>query len=534
MKTDMSIKDTVVLFKGRSYNDNDAQAQLRVPLIPLSLISLAAPLKEAGYKVEIIDQAALEGNNFEFGSYVWGKVLCVGISALTGREIAEGIAFAKLVKEDFPHIPVVWGGWHVSILPEESMAHDCVDFVVKGLGQKSLLELVDCFSRGKKNADIAGVYCKSNGVIVHAPGNHFSGLDRCPLPAFDMLNLEYYRKHSLFLRHKPIINGMEITGHLYYVSSFGCPNECAYCCSNRMFGKRMYKYDIEKVVEQIEWLVKEKKFNSISFMDANFFVDMERIKRFCLLIKKSRLSFVWDAQMCVRDIIRYEREKVLGLVKESGCYRVNIGAESGAQETLNYIRKNIKVDDILESARIITRHGIEAAYNFLFGLPEVEKRKYIYESFSLMVKLKKINPEFVLPVSFYVPFPGTSMYKDAVQRGWRPPDSLDIWGSFDSNYDCASKTYPWKSARLERLIYDAATFYVPLAIPGNMYRGTLRRIKAKMKSSKVKVFIKIGHYLAYLRVRYSFYHFPFEKVIFKIYRFLRNVPVYLPGGKSGE
>lgn len=530
----MSKKDTVILFKGIPYKDDPHRAKSRVPLVPLSLLSLAGPLKNAGYTVKIIDQQDLTHQTFESLKSLWPRVVCVGVSALTGNEIAEAITFAKFVKDSFPHIPIIWGGWHVSIFPEKSLESSYADIIVKGVGQKTFLELVGCIAEHRDFENISHLYYKRGNTITKTNDRDSFAFDEHLLPAFDMVDLEYYRKHSLFLRYRPVINDVEITGHLYYVSSFGCPNECAYCCSSTVFGKKLYRYNIEEVVTQIRWLVEEKKFNFISFMDANFFIDKERVKQLCKLILDSRLNFFWDAQICVSDIIRYEENGLWDLLKESGCYQVNIGAESGSQEILDYIAKNIKVDDILESARIITRHGIKAAYNFLFGLPAVERKRHIYESFELAKGLKKINQEFSLPVSFYVPFPGTRMYRDALKRGLRAPDALEAWGQFDPNYDFASIDYPWKSIRQERLIYNVITFYTPLALPGNMYRGTLRLIKDKMKSSRVRLFIKIGHYLARFRLQYSFYHFPFEIMIFKIYRFVKKSPGYLPGGKCEE
>ncbi|MGB2728977.1 MAG: radical SAM protein [Halobacteriota archaeon] len=530
MKESQRKKDVVVLFKGNPYKNTKNREKLRVPLIPLSLISLASPLKEAGYTIKIVDQSRSVEEHFSDLGDIWQRVICVGLSALTGSEISEGIDFVSLIKKKDPTIPVVWGGWHVSILPEQSIKHRCVDIIVKGLGQKTFLDLVKCIDSGRSLDSVKNLYYKDGNKTVFTGIDCDLKLEDYPLLAFGMLDLEDYRKNSLFLRLKEVIRDLEITGHLYYVSSFGCPNDCAYCCSRAVFGRKIYKYNIEKVVEQIKWLVNEKKFNSISFMDANFFIDIHRVKTLCELLVKEKIKFVWDAQMHVKDIIRYEKKGLWKLMTKSGCWRVNIGSESGSQEILDYIRKHIKIDEIFQSAQILSKYKVEAAYNFLFALPLVEDKKHIYESFKLAEKLKRINPEFSLPISFYVPFPGTTMYNDALSRGLKPPDSLEEWGQFDTNYDVASEVYPWKFLKREKLIMDVLTFYIPLAIPGNMYRGTIRQINDKMQNSKIKSFIKMAHCLAKLGVKYSFYHIPFEIMIFKLYRFLKGSPAYLPGG----
>ncbi len=527
-------RNIVVLFKGNPYRDSTAGSGNRVPLIPLALISLASPLREAGYVVKIVDQDGFVQDVFSSLGDIWDKVVCVGISALTGKEIFEATEFAGLVKEKDSSIPIVWGGWHVSILPEQSLEHPGVDIVVEGLGQKTFVDLVKVIATGQSVEGVKNIYYKNKAKVVYTGLEHNLRLESFLLPAFDLLDLDYYRGYSLFLRYKENIRGLNITGHLYYVSSFGCPNECAYCCSNRVFGKKMFKYDIRKVVDQIKWLVDEKKFNFISFMDANFFVDINRIKELCELLIKEKVNFVWDAQMYVKDIIRYEQSGLWPLMVKGGCWRVNIGSETGSQKLLDYIRKKIVVDEIYQSARILSKHNVEGAYNFLFSLPREESKKDIFASFELAKNLKQINPEFVFPVSFYIPFPGTTMYEDALSRGFVPPSSLEEWGRFDTNYNTTSDKCPWKSPKTEKLIMNVLTFYIPLAIPGNIHRGTISNIKHKMQYSKVRILIKIAHYLAKWRVKHSFYCLPFEVYVFKLYRRIRGQALYTPGGRVGS
>ncbi len=524
------MKNTVVIFKGKPYSE-DERLTHRVNLIPLSLISLVTPLKNAGFKVVLIDQGNRKEDAYASKpNGLWSDVVCVGISALTGNEVKEGLKFAQYVREKNKEIPIVWGGWHVSIFPEQSIEDPHVDVVVKGLGQKIFPKLAERFKNNEGLEGIEGICYRKDDKIISRGQDFSMKLDDVPLPAFEVLDLEYYRKQSLALRYKPFFRDINITGHLYYITSFGCPNLCAYCCSNIVFARRLYRYNVEKVIEQLKWLVREKRFNYISFQDANFFIDKNRVKTICELILKNSINCVWDGQMYVRDIIRYENIGLWPLLQKSGCVKVHIGAESGSQEVLNYIGKSISVKDIHLSARILKKYEIEAAYNYLFGLPKYEEKKDVHESIKLAVELKKINPDFSLPISFYVPFPGTSMFQDALERGFQAPQSLEAWAQFDTEYDYSSKAYPWKSKNRETLIYDAITFYIPLAIPGDMHRGTLTRVKDKMEKSHLRIFIKIAHNLAKFRVKYSFYRFPLERLIFKAYLSCTKKFEYVPGG----
>ena len=517
------MKDVVVLFKGRPMADP------RSTLIPLQLISLAPPLIDSGFQVKIVDQFDSVEDAFKQIADELENTVCVGVSAVTGHEIADGVEFARRVKRAID-VPVVWGGWHPTILPGETVRHNYVDIVVKGAAQNTFLKLVQSIASENDLSSVNNIVYKKDGQIVETP-NELPNLSECGLPAFNMLDLEYYRKCSLPLRHKANIGGNEITGYLYYVTSFGCPNRCAYCCSRSVFGTKMHNYDIVKVVEQIRWLVNDKKFNSIGFMDANFFINHKRVELFCKLIIENDIQFFWDAQMYVRDILRYEKKGLMELVKKAGCFRVNVGAESGSSEVLEYMQKSISMGHILESARILNKHNIDAAYNFLFGLPKVENEKHLRESFVLARELKKINPEFCFPVSFYVPFPGTPMYKDAIDSGFGAPTNLEDWGDFDTSYDTASETYPWKSQSKEKLIYNAMTFYLPLAYPGNIRRGTISMLKDKMRHSKFRLLIKIGSWLARQRARISLYRMPFEVWLFNLYRKIKGIRQYNSGAE---
>ncbi len=531
---DKQKRNIVILFKGWPYKEDVSLSQSRVSLIPLSLISVAAPLRDAGYTVKIIDQRHSIEDIYQMIQPLLDQVLCVGVSALTSNEITAGIAFSRKIKEVCPEIPIVWGGWHVSILPEESIKDPNVDIILKGIGQNTFLNLVEAISRQERDfSSLPGVYFKCDGKIVKTKDEQNGKMDVASLPAFELLDLEYYRLASLRLRPKPVIDGLNITGYLYYVTSFGCPHSCAYCCNDILFKRRSYGYPIEKVVDQIKFLVEEKGFNSIGFMDANFFVNVNRVERFCLLILEKGIRFAWDAQMHVDDILRYEKRGLFKLVRDSGCFRVNIGSESGSQEVLDYINKKIRVEETLESARILKNYDIEASFNFLFGLPRLEDIKQVHESIKLAVDLKRINPNFSLPVSFYIPFPGTSMYRDALERGLKVPDSLKEWGVFDTAYDGSGyQNYPWRRKSLDKLIKDAFFFYIPLAVPGNMCRGTLTRVDERLKSSKLRFFIRIGHWLAKWRVKHSFYRFPFETHIFRMYAAVRKSSTYIAGGKA--
>lgn len=501
----------MVLFRGRSYND-DAQ---KVVLPPLSLISLSAAIKP--YAAMILDGNVLsEEECFRRVESCIHDIVCVGISALTGPEIASGLRFAEMVRKKAPDIQIIWGGWHVSCLPEESIQNKYVDAVVVGLGQKTFPEMIRCISEGRKFDDIAGVVTKDeSGKIKYNETLKFD-LHDYPLPEFAALDVDLYRRESLAILPYPEINGIKLTGYLYYVTSFGCPFSCGYCCNHLVFKNKWYGYSIDTVIDQLGWLVTEKGFNCVAVIDAEFFFKTDRVEYFCDEIIRRGYKFVWDAQASVRSIIRIAKKGLLPKLRKAGCWRMNIGAETGSNDMLNYINKKIKVEDIVESAHLLRDSGIVGCFNFLFGLP-CEKHSDLIDSFSLAYRIKKINPDSPLPISFYTPFPSTPVYYDVLKAGFRAPSSLEEWGSYETSYIGMANSIPWRDEKKERLVYDVLTFYLSLAVPGNLKRGTITMLKQKLEKSPFRVLLWLVSKIADYRMRHMNFHLRFERKVYDAY-----------------
>ncbi|MCG2756949.1 MAG: B12-binding domain-containing radical SAM protein [Desulfobacteraceae bacterium] len=457
------------------------------------------------------------------------KVLCVGISALSGPEIASGLRFAAMIREKSPKVPIVWGGWHVSCLPEESIQNPYVDAIVIGLGQKIFPEIIRRISEGNTFDDLEGVVTiESSGQIRYK--QRVGKFDLCdsPLPAFDMLDLELYRRESLALLPYPEIDGLKLTGYLYYVTSFGCPFACAFCSNNLIFNHCWYGYSINAVVDQLGYLITEKGFNCVGIIDAEFFHQIERVEYFCDEITKRGYKFVWDAQASVKSIIRLSKKGLLTKLRKAGCWRMNIGVETGSEEMLKYINKKIHVEDIIECANALKDSGITGSFNFLFGLPP-EKQSDLLDSFSLAYHLKKISPDSSLPISFYTPFSGTPIFNDALKAGFVAPKTLDGWGNYKTSYITLAGDIPWRNAEREKLVYDVLTFYLPIAVPGNIRRGTITMFKQKLEKSTYRILLHLASKIADYRMKNMDFRFRFERTLYDLYCSLFKKQYYKSG-----
>lgn len=531
------MKDTVVLFKGRPF-DPSSPDYVQACWPPLALISLAASLREAGFNVLVLEHRYSMEENWARVLEVIDRVIYVGISALTGFEIADGLRFCDEVRAARPDLPIVWGGWHACSLPEQTLEDSRVDIVVSGIGQRLSVRIAQRLQRGVKYfRDLPCTLSKPQWNTSAQPTDEAPiqpmNLNDVPLPAYDLLDLEWLRRESVGVARKKVARGLLITGVINYVSSFGCPFRCTYCASPNVFRSEWGGYDPEKVAQQVKWLA-ERGFNWIEFIDAEFLVRWQRIQKLCEAVIASGVKIRWASQATVTAILQLERRGLMPLLMESGCFSFNIGAESGSANVLRYISKNQSADEILETARILAKYGLEGSFNCLVGLPKHETSEDIFHTFRLAYRLKKINPNFTFPISFYTPLPGSKMFRDALEVGFPAPTTLEGWGKYQTTYRVQAEALPWRNRKLERLVYLVVTFYLPMAVPGNIRRGTIRHLARHLQEHPLRHFIWLGHRLAEYRMRRQYFGLPVEYFLFKFYRWLTGGQGYAPGSVVQE
>ena len=224
----------------------------------------------------------------------------------------------------------------------------------------------------------------------------------------------------------------------------------------------------------------------------------------------------------------------MSLVAESGGFRFAVGTETGSPDVMKYIQKRQDIEEIIETSRFLIRHGLEASYNFIFGLPRGDRISELQDTFRLACELNKINPPLTLPVSFYTPFPGSPMYQEALERGFETPKTLEEWEEYETSCTRMSECVPWRNSAQKKLIENVFTFFIPLAVPGNMHRGTITYLKKHLERHPLRHIILMAHRLAVLRLRFSFFGFPVESWLFRLWRRIGGVRGYFPGGKWRE
>jgi len=216
---------------------------------PLCLLSLAASLRRAEFEVAVID-AAIEPRYREMILREVPGALCLGISVLTGPMIHGAIDVAKAVKQLNPDFPVILGGWHPSLLPEQTLSESFVDVVVSGQGDLTLVELAEALADGRSLASIHGISWKQGGQQERNPERRVQLLESLPLPAFDLVDFDAYEKACGARK-------------LAYATSVGCPYACNYCTDMVFYKRRFNALSAERVVGELANLVPRYRIEEV-------------------------------------------------------------------------------------------------------------------------------------------------------------------------------------------------------------------------------------------------------------------------------
>jgi anaerobic magnesium-protoporphyrin IX monomethyl ester cyclase len=364
-----------------------------VSAIPMGLHYVGAMLRANGYAVDI-----LNGHNLGRAPHRIYQVLgdkrpdVVGFSILHANRWG-GIDIARMVKKVNPGATVVFGGVGATFLWEHLLTHfPEIDYVVRGEGEHTFLELIHFLERKKPTAPTA-----IDGLAFRNAGKPFKTRDR--QPAADLDSLPMPADHFTF-QHISLTRG--------------CPSECTFCGSPAFWKRRVRFHGADYFVTQMERL-REKGVTFFFVSDDTFTLNRERVIDICRRIVDRRLDVLWVAISRVDCV----DEEMLCWMRRAGCTQISYGVESGSPEIRDRYRKRISDSDICRAFDLTVRFGIMARAYFIYGAPG-ECDRTIDESLTL---IRRIRP---LSAIFYILdlFPGTALYEDYKRRVGA---SDDIW-----------------------------------------------------------------------------------------------------------
>lgn len=452
---------------------------------PLPLQAVAAPLIAGGFEVRLVDGRVIHPHTPDIIEAAGGS-LFVGLSVMTGFQIKDAVVISKAIKDVYPQLPVVWGGYHASMLPGQTLAEDYVDMVIRGQGQPVALELARRLAAGKELDGVPGLCYKKDGEAVIADHPPLVEIEQFPSTPYDILDIEKYMVPDLGSRT------------MKYFSSQGCPFGCGFCAETTMYGRGWVGFSPERVVDDLERLAGDYRVNAIDFADTNFFVSKKRVRAICEGIIKRGLDIKWAADVRTRQFIDFP-EDLRQLIYDAGCRRLLLGAESGSQEALRQIGKQTTVEDTLRVSRICNDLGIIARFTTMFGFPG-EPEKDIELTLRMIEGIKTINEDFEVHGFFFAPYPGAPMYDESVRLGFEPPDRLEGW----SDFDLTELHTPWVNPKYKKKVDMIIDFYMPFASPGP-------ELRQRMEAGGPKAYAyQAMHRLASWRVGHRNFSAPVE------------------------
>jgi anaerobic magnesium-protoporphyrin IX monomethyl ester cyclase len=395
---------------------------------PLGLCYVAAVIEEQGYDVSIYNADYKRGLQLTStvdmtGMYkeylrvlkdinhpLWreiGAVISkqspdlVGISVMTAK-YGSALNVSKIVKNYNPIIPVVWGGIHPTILPDETIKNKDVDIIVRGEGEYSFLELI----KNLENLNgVLGISYKKNGKVIHNKNRPpIENLDELPFPARHLI-LEKENYHP------------ETFGNVF--STRGCPYNCIFCASHNIWTKKVRYRSPENIVDEIKEIKKEFKTNQFRFEDDCFTLKKKFVDGVCDLLIKEKLHIKWTTETRANLVT----DELIKKMKYAGCEDITIGVESGDEETLKKMKKGITLKEIRNANKIIKENKMKFSAFFMIGFPW-ETKKEINKTISLM---KELDPRMAV-LSVATPYPGSELYEICKLEGLLSKD-ID-WSTF--------------------------------------------------------------------------------------------------------
>jgi len=481
------MKNTVILFNPCG----DASHSLSP--IPFSLLAVGTPLQKAGYKVMILDER-VEDTNFikKKIDENLSDTLMIGMTCMTGSPIKHALSMAKYIKSKNEEIPIVWGGFHPSLLPEQTIQNELVNIIVKGHGMETIIELANALSSNKPLDGIKGIVYKSNNDVRYTPDRPFS--DKFAEINYDLIDAEKYITNYYGMRW------------IDYLSSYGCPHRCSFCSISFLYGHRWWSLPAKKVVDDWEYLTKKYNVTGIRLSDDNFYVNKQRIEEICDEIIKRGLKIKWEAMTRASYVAGYSDE-FLEKLKKAGLFLFVFGMESGLEGVLEKIKKDTTVEENLKAIRRCKEHSIEASSTFMVGFP-FETDKDVSDLLDFFDNVHSLNPKFKMMLCIYGPGPNTELYNETVKKYGIKPKTLEEWGSFDwGSYDYNQTPYITRERR-ERL--QTISFVVQFLFG---------RIGENLTKPYQKIGFKFLSGVAKLRWRYRFFKFPVE---WHLYTFIKN------------
>jgi anaerobic magnesium-protoporphyrin IX monomethyl ester cyclase len=419
---------------------NPKATRYRNRRFPLSVLAIAAVL-EGKENYTIVDGNLDPRPTDTIATLMRNQsVEILAVTVMPGPQTKSAVNSCRELRRRFPHIPIVWGGYFPSNYTDAALNAPYVDFAIRGQGETTFLELIQAIRRGHDFAQIAGLsYKQADGSHRHNAERRMMALDDFPWNPYHRIPAEKYLL--------PTFLGMRTGVHQ---ASIGCPFRCNFCGVATFSGSREKMESPARTAAILRHLATTYGVDAIQFYDNNFFLREDHTRE--LAERLLPLGMRWWCEARTDIMMRYSDE-TWEAIRRAGCSMIFFGAESGSNETLKKMNKDLRAEDTLELASRIRHFGIIPEFSIIFGNPE-DPEGDTRECIQFIRKLKRLSPNSEIVFQHYTPVPQREhMYggvEDQIQFPVSPDEwATDRWQRFATQKDPAT---PWLRPRTKRLI----------------------------------------------------------------------------------
>jgi radical SAM superfamily enzyme YgiQ (UPF0313 family) len=392
----------ILLSHGYFLSDDPKEQEIMKPYPPLGILYISSYLKAHDLPVELMDSTFMQPGEWKRHLlHSRPQVLALYVNLMTKIRILELLCWLRM-QESLNTTRIVLGGPDITHNIEDYL-NAGADMLVIGEGEETMLEICTTLrDQGMISTSIAGTAFRTEqGILVkNPPREKIKDIDSLPFPDRQSIPFHLYldawkSKHGL--------NAVSVS------TQRGCPYTCKWC-STAVYGQSYRRRSPANVVEELKELTHKYQPDTFWFVDDVFTVSHRWLNDFLAALKKEELKIRFE---CITRADRLNEEVILTL-KEAGCFRIWIGAESGSQEIINAMDRRVDVMHVREMIRTASRHGIQSGTFIMLGYPG-EKRKHIQET---IVHLKEALPDiFTITVAY--PIKGTRLFTEVenMQKG---------------------------------------------------------------------------------------------------------------------
>jgi anaerobic magnesium-protoporphyrin IX monomethyl ester cyclase len=448
--------------------------------MPQSLACLAAVLKRAGIEVRVIDCAPVKmGWNSLRSLLKKENPDVVGIGDSESLYSHEAMRVLKTAREVNPKVITIAGGAHFSNLIQESLPSSPIDFIVKGEGEYTLLELIKELEKPKPDfMKVRGIAFKQDNQIIETPPRPLiEDLDELPIPAYELMPMREYGK-SRFL----FSPGGATIHH-----SRGCIDRCKFCVWWVQMAERKLENgevkphpkwrtkSVGRTIEEIRLLYHKYNKRFLVFVDDSWNISQSWNEEFAEALIKENIKIGWFAFMRADFMLRDEKAGILKKLVDSGMSHICIGAERESNEELRSIGKNCYSRDMVKECLLILKNKYPQVFRqvtFIVGI-RGETRESLLRQFNYAQEICADYPAFH-PMT---PVPGTEAWREAKEKGWL---EIKDFSYYDWTTPVMSSGTNLSREEIEDLVYLASRKFIsfswiikglcsPFRIKRNMY-----------------------------------------------------------------